>query len=206
MMMSQYAFLIVSALAIQFSAAHADIANTASQDLAKLVSGSGKVVFLRSELVPATSISSIYDPDAMSAMTDVIYQGSSRFVNHGDSSIDLGKLSCDVQYSNSRTDTTFQQPLVGSEIREGVSITGIDAFFQAGQAIAWDAPTDISEAVSYSLPMGDLILRGIHLNFYSANSSLIDIDCSETVSRDAPQMAVQDFEQATGGLMTIQAQ
>jgi hypothetical protein len=184
-----------------FSFAHADDLN--SQDLVKLISSSGKVVFLKNESIPASSMGSIYSPDAMSAMTDVVYQGALRFVNRGDVSIDTSKLTCDIQYSNSRQDIARQQPLAKGEVRSGVLITGMDISFQAGQAVQWDAPTSISEATSYSTPMGDSILRGIHLNFYSSGSALIDIDCSQTVSISAPAMHLQEFEEATGGLLTL---
>ena len=177
-----------------------------SPDLVQLIGGSGQVVFLRDELVPATSLDSIYGR-ASSSGVDVIYQGSLRFVGHGDSSIDPSKLSCLIQYSNSEEASTFKGPLTGIELREGDLITGIDASFQAGQNIAWDAPNAFSEAVSYSYPGGDhLVVRGFHLNFYGANTALVYIDCDESVPADASPMTVADFEQATGGLLTVQAQ
>ena len=209
---SKYAFLIVSGLIIpfasQFAVANADVAaTTVSPDLVKLVSGSGKVVFLKNEFVPATSLATDFGP-AWMAMSDVIYQGSLRFVNHGDASIDLGQLSCDVRYRNDREDWTFQQPLVGNEVREGELITGIDASIQAGQTVAWEIPDEfIGEPTSYSDTLLDgSILRGIHLLFPRDAGALMSIDCSQTIPAGSSQspMTVRDFEQATGGLMTLQ--
>jgi hypothetical protein len=195
-------------LPLAFSVASAD-APAASQDLVKLVSAPGKVLFLKDELVPATSLDDDLLGPSFMTMSEVLYQGSLRFVNHGDSSIDPGKVACDVTYRNSVEDTTFAKPLVGKQIRDGLLITGIDASMKAGQAVSWLNPDQlIDDPTSYSdtLENGS-ILRGIHLEFSDA-TPLMSIDCSQTVPANASTspMTAQDVEQATGGLISIQAQ
>ena len=208
---SKTIFLIVSGLIIplacQLSLADA-ATNSASQDLVKLVSAPGKVVFMKDELVPATSLDDILGPSFMT-MSEVLYQGSLRFVNRGDESIDAGKLSCDVTYRNSIEDTTFAKPLVGNQVRDGLLITGIDASMKAGQAVSWLNPDQlIDDPTTYSdtLENGS-ILRGIHLEFSDA-TPLMSIDCNQTVPANASTtpMTAKDLEQATHGLISIQAQ
>jgi len=161
--------------------------------LSDVLKGAGHLTFLKSVSIPG----SLADGTKVAMRTASYFSDKEILDGVYDPSLpDPEKLSCLADYSTSVLDSSdVALPL----------IKGLDLNIAAGKTTSWDM-SDFDEArYTYEKNQNGFYVEQISLSFYNEEHSLMDISCSVASQDPNHHATVSDFEAATGGRMTLQA-
>lgn len=152
-------------------------------DIATALKKPGSLVFLKSEFIPshlADGTPTYYEL--------VVYDGELHRVGseyNPDEQVRLNKLSCLGEFSTAILD--HQQNLIPTDVD-----------IKPGASFKWNP----EPAYSYEVYSGDRYIEKFSLVFYHSDT-LVQISCAISHKNPNERLTVSDFEEATGGRMTL---
>lgn len=180
--------IILAAVTLVFSVSKPVFAD--GTPIADLIHGPGELVFMKPEFVPGRTDSGILE-----LIREVTYQGDLRIV-HPDSQHMLrylpGKMDCLAEFITSQGTTD--------------PVPGIDVNIPAGAKAKWDVKNFPPYYHDQLTDNGsNKYVESFTVYFYGGEIPMPSISCTVTHDRADAKATVADFEEATGGRMTLQA-
>jgi hypothetical protein len=172
---------IFARTAFSFDGAQAPLSTMPLSDLFK---GSGSMVILKGETITGLNLDG-----TPTTQQDVIYYGPNESLT---SNVDFyqqnaGKLGCIAMVQT--TDNNHNG---------GFAVT-----LTEGQSIAWDTDETAKFEIMSKGDDRGIPIQGFRISFYAAHSKLSVMECTVEGPGALKPMTIQDFEDATGGRMTL---